>query len=81
MSILPIRGSKNNFAVNDFAKMECRETRVQRRELLPLLTLTLPYHAGVAQRVGGSPHFNIQSPPPSLKLPATYYFYRYAGVA
>ena len=25
---------------NDFAKMKCRETRVQRRELLPLLTLT-----------------------------------------
>lgn len=47
-----LRGSKN-----DFAKIECRETRVQRRELLPLLTftLTLPCHAGSAQRVGGTP--------------------------
>ena len=41
-------GSKNNFAVNDFAKMECRETRVQRRELLPPLTFTLPRHAHCA---------------------------------
>jgi hypothetical protein len=31
---------KNDFAVNDFAKMKCRETRVQCREFLPLLTLT-----------------------------------------
>ena len=50
---------------NDFAKMERRETSVQRREHLPLLTLTLPYHTGVAQHAGGTRH----------KLPATRYFH------
>ena len=36
VQILPIRGSKNNdFAVNDFAKMECRETFNQLPGLVP----------------------------------------------
>ena len=45
----------NDFAVYDFAKMKRRKTRGQRRELLPLLTITftLPCHAGAAKRVGG----------------------------
>ena len=56
MKIGVLRGFfPNDFAVYDFAKMKRRETRVQRRELLPLLTITftLPCHTGVAQRVGG----------------------------
>jgi hypothetical protein len=46
---LPIRVNpahpwlKNDFAFHDFAKMECRETSVQGRELLPLLTLTFTH--------------------------------------
>ena len=51
VKISVLRGSKkNDFAVNDFAKMECRETTAQRRELLPLLTLTFthPCHAEAA---------------------------------
>jgi hypothetical protein len=52
-----IRANPGNrwFFPKDFAKMECRETRVQGRELLPLLTLTFthPCPARTTQRTGG----------------------------
>jgi hypothetical protein len=56
-------GSKNNdFAVNDFAKMECRETRVQGRESfnqLPGLVQNFSALSGIFEQIDKAYFFEM----------------------